>query len=62
LNPLVARHRRDNLHLTTGLIRVTDYCALCQSADTEEVDVSVCCEKGGGEVKVIMYFGVLKRG
>ena len=60
-NPLDARHRRHHLHLTAGLSRVTDFCVLSMSADTEGVDVSVCCEKVGGAVKVIMYFGVLKR-
>jgi len=58
-NPLIARHRRHHLHLTTGLSKVTDYCALYLSANTEAVDVSVCCEKGAGAVKVIVYFGVL---
>ena len=60
-NPLITRHRRHHLHLTTGLSRVTDYCVLYLSVDTEGVDVSVCCEKGGGTVKVVMYFGVLER-
>jgi hypothetical protein len=60
-NPLIIRHRRHHLHLTTGLSRVTDYCVPYLSADTEGVDVSVCCEKGGSTMKVIMCFGVLKR-
>jgi hypothetical protein len=59
-NPLDARHRRHHLYLTAGLSRVTDYCVLSLSADTEGVDVSVCCEKGGGAVKVIMYRVILK--
>jgi len=55
LNPLIVRHRRHHLHLTACLSRVTDYCVLYLSADTEGVDVSVYCEKGGGAVKVICF-------
>ena len=45
-NPLVARHRRHHPHLTAGLSRVTDYCVIYLSVETEGVDVSVSCEKG----------------